>query len=93
MEVMTTMQRVVFYGGSLGTNRLHTEFESKVAAFLGKEAALVTGMGFATNSNTQQKQSLCFVPMLAFELYNITNMFLFGMKPSCRYFPGCFGYD
>ncbi|EER03642.1 serine palmitoyltransferase, putative [Perkinsus marinus ATCC 50983] len=33
-----------------GTNRLHTEFESKVAAFLGKEAALVTGMGFATNS-------------------------------------------
>ncbi|EER06483.1 serine palmitoyltransferase, putative [Perkinsus marinus ATCC 50983] len=33
-----------------GTNRLHIEFESKVAAFLGKEDALVMGMGFATNS-------------------------------------------
>ncbi|EER12623.1 serine palmitoyltransferase, putative, partial [Perkinsus marinus ATCC 50983] len=32
-----------------GTNRLHIEFESKVAAFLGKEDALVMGMGFATN--------------------------------------------
>ncbi|KAF4669203.1 serine palmitoyltransferase, long chain base subunit [Perkinsus olseni] len=33
-----------------GTNRLHNEFEAKVAAFLGKEDALVMGMGFATNS-------------------------------------------
>ena len=33
-----------------GTTKLHTELESLVAEFVGKEAALTFGMGFATNS-------------------------------------------
>jgi len=35
-----------------GTTSLHTELESLVADFLGKEAAFVYNMGFGTNSNT-----------------------------------------
>jgi serine palmitoyltransferase len=34
----------------LGTIDLHLEVEKKVSEFVGKEAALVVGMGFATNS-------------------------------------------
>lgn len=34
----------------LGTTTLHTELEECVADFVGKPAALVTGMGYATNS-------------------------------------------
>ena len=33
-----------------GTTRLHIELEKEVAAFLGKEKAIVFGMGYATNS-------------------------------------------
>ena len=33
-----------------GTLSIHVELESLVARFIGKEAALVFGMGFATNS-------------------------------------------
>jgi serine palmitoyltransferase len=33
-----------------GTTKLHTELEALVAEFVGKEAALTFGMGFATNS-------------------------------------------
>jgi len=35
-----------------GTTSVHRELESKVANFLGKEAALVMNMGYATNSNS-----------------------------------------
>lgn len=35
-----------------GTTTLHLELESLVAKFLGKPAAMVYGMGFATNSTT-----------------------------------------
>lgn len=35
-----------------GTTSLHVELEASVAAFLGKPAAMVFGMGFATNSLT-----------------------------------------
>lgn len=35
-----------------GTTALHRELEEKVAAFVGKEAALVMNMGYATNSNS-----------------------------------------
>ena len=45
------------HGAGVGASRLecghrpeHAALEAAVAAFLGKEAALVTGMGFATNS-------------------------------------------
>eukprot|EP00045_Choanoeca_perplexa_P010864 m.112831 g.112831 ORF g.112831 m.112831 type:complete len:501 (+) comp15421_c0_seq15:179-1681(+) len=34
----------------LGTTKLHTELETLVAEFVGKDAALTFGMGFATNS-------------------------------------------
>ena len=34
----------------LGTSRVHLELETLVADFLGKEAAMVIGMGFASNS-------------------------------------------
>ena len=34
----------------LGTTDDHRELELRVAAFLGKPAAMVMGMGFATNS-------------------------------------------
>ncbi|CAD7928017.1 unnamed protein product [Amoebophrya sp. A120] len=37
-------------GGHAGTRRIHLELEAKIADFLGKEDALVYGMGFATNS-------------------------------------------
>ncbi len=37
-----------FYG-SLGTNALHNELEERIARFVGKEAAITFGMGFATN--------------------------------------------
>ena len=33
-----------------GTHALHVELERRVADFLGKEAAMVFGMGFATNT-------------------------------------------
>ncbi|KAL3654550.1 serine palmitoyltransferase component [Castilleja foliolosa] len=33
-----------------GTTALHTELEERVASFIGKEAAVVFGMGYATNS-------------------------------------------
>lgn len=33
-----------------GTTTLHSELEECVAKFVGKPAALVTGMGYATNS-------------------------------------------
>ena len=33
-----------------GTHALHMELERRVADFLGKEAAMVFGMGFATNT-------------------------------------------
>ena len=36
----------------LGQTDLHTELEAEVAAFVGKPAAIVLGMGFATNSLT-----------------------------------------
>jgi len=36
----------------LGTNEFHLELEKLVARFVGKEAALVVSMGFATNSTT-----------------------------------------
>lgn len=35
-----------------GTTRLHEDLEQKVASFVGKEAAMVFGMGYATNSIT-----------------------------------------
>lgn len=35
-----------------GTTPLHDELETMIAAFVGKEAALTYGMGFATNSST-----------------------------------------
>lgn len=41
----------------LGTTPRHQELEREVAAFLGKEAAITCGMGFATNS--------AFLPVLA----------------------------
>jgi serine palmitoyltransferase len=34
----------------LGTTALHRELEELIALFVGKEAALVFGMGFATNA-------------------------------------------
>ncbi|CAD7928533.1 unnamed protein product [Amoebophrya sp. A25] len=37
-------------GGAAGTRRIHLELEAKISDFLGKEDALVYGMGFATNS-------------------------------------------
>ena len=37
-------------GSPLGTLDIHVELESLVARFIGKEAAMVYGMGFATNS-------------------------------------------
>jgi serine palmitoyltransferase len=36
----------------VGTTPLHEQLESLVAAFVGKEAAITLGMGFATNSAT-----------------------------------------
>lgn len=33
-----------------GTTILHTELEQRVASFVGKSAAVVFGMGYATNS-------------------------------------------
>ena len=41
---------LVSWGVHAGTTKLHTELESLVAEFVGKEAALTFGMGFATNS-------------------------------------------
>jgi serine palmitoyltransferase len=41
----------------VGTTPLHAELETELAAFLGKEAAVTCGMGFATNS--------AFLPVLA----------------------------
>jgi hypothetical protein len=38
--------------GDLGQTRVHEELEREVAAFVGKPAAIVFGMGFATNSLT-----------------------------------------
>lgn len=35
-----------------GTNVLHLELEELIAKFVGKPAAMVYGMGFATNSST-----------------------------------------
>ncbi len=32
-----------------GTSKIHTELEELVARFVGKEAAITFGMGFATN--------------------------------------------
>jgi serine palmitoyltransferase len=40
-----------------GTTSRHTELEAAIASFLGKEAAITCGMGFATNS--------AFLPVLA----------------------------
>jgi serine palmitoyltransferase len=34
----------------IGTTKLHTELEELVARFVGKSAALLFGMGYATNS-------------------------------------------
>lgn len=34
----------------VGTSALHVEFEREIARFIGKEAAITLGMGFATNS-------------------------------------------
>lgn len=36
----------------VGTTELHVELEELVARFIGKPAAIVYGMGFATNSTT-----------------------------------------
>ena len=39
---------------TMSGSALHTELESRVAAFVGKEAALVCGQGFGTNTSTLQ---------------------------------------
>jgi 7-keto-8-aminopelargonate synthetase-like enzyme len=36
-------------GALAGTSKIHTELEELVARFVGKEAAITFGMGFATN--------------------------------------------
>ncbi|KAJ5075243.1 hypothetical protein M0811_07596 [Anaeramoeba ignava] len=36
----------------LGTTRIHKELEAEIAKFVGKEDAIIFGMGFATNSTT-----------------------------------------
>jgi serine palmitoyltransferase len=35
-----------------GTNDLHIELEKKIAKFIGKESAIIFGMGYATNSTS-----------------------------------------
>ncbi|EKX33302.1 hypothetical protein GUITHDRAFT_98377 [Guillardia theta CCMP2712] len=53
-EVVSSMRRLGVGNASsrteLGTTDVHHELEARVARFLGKEAAIVFGMGFATNS-------------------------------------------
>lgn len=44
------MQITVFIMMHSGTTALHEELEDVVAKFVGKPAALVTGMGYVTNS-------------------------------------------
>ena len=40
----------MYYNIILGTLNIHKDLEERVARFVGKPAALVFGMGFATNS-------------------------------------------
>ncbi|KAJ1494808.1 pyridoxal phosphate-dependent transferase [Baffinella frigidus] len=53
-QVVATMRRLGVSSASprseLGTTDVHRELEERTAAFLGKQAAVVFGMGFATNS-------------------------------------------
>ena len=47
---MRYLLRALYFRFSLGTLDIHVELERLVARFIGKEAAMVFGMGFATNS-------------------------------------------
>jgi len=69
-QVVATMRRLgvssVSSRSELGYTDVHRELEERTAAFLGKPAAIVFGMGFATNSTvcssapTQRFDPLCF---------------------------------
>lgn len=62
-----------------GTTSLHLELEETIAEFVGKPAAMVYGMGFATNSTTLPvlMDKVCF--KLFRILYSCKSAMVFGI--------------
>ena len=62
-----------------GTHEIHRQLETLVAEFVGKESALVFGMGFATNSLN--------LPALVDEvsgfLFSFNNLHVIGQNEKC----------
>jgi serine palmitoyltransferase len=72
-----------------GTNEVHLDLEKKIADFVGKEAALVFGMGFATNSTGIPSIANTKDTLIISDSKNHTSIILGSKlsKAKCKIFP------